>query len=610
MAKGKKGKGGKKGKKSKEALAEENWELGSWEVFHHPMFNSFHYEVSTRDTGGVHCPDDGWLVGTSTGRIAVNDTRLCDPDEWTYVLAHALLHLGFGHYQKRERPWEWNAACDVVVARFLSELKLGRPPAELRIAGGFPPQNEEALYREFCVSGIPDHLQDLGTAGRGSRDMLFRSGPPVLDRKYAKDYETVLSIGLARAVRNAVNVAGGAKPWTGQDPRLTVAERARRWFVNHYPLLGALAASFKIITDHEACRRLDIRIAAVHDGMKEIYVNEFADLNEEECRFVMGHELLHAGLRHGARGQGRDPYLWNVACDFVVNGWLVEMGIGDIPRCGGLFDPELKGESAESVYDRIVQDIRRFKKLATFRGVGAPDILPEAARPGASAGDGINLDEFYRSCLEQGLAYHQEQGRGLLPAGLIEEIRALSVPPIPWDVELARWFDEHFRPIEKVRTYARPSRRQSSTPDIPRPRLVVPDEARETRTYGVVLDTSGSMDRMLLAKALGAIASYSVSRDVPAARVVFCDAVAYDQGYMAPEEIAGRVKVKGRGGTVLQPGVRLLEKALDFPKDAPILIITDGWCDEVRTRRDHAFLLPKGQSLPFVPKGKVFRICE
>jgi hypothetical protein len=38
----------------------------------------------------------------------------------------------------------------------------------------------------------------------------------------------------------------------------------------------------------------------------------------------------------------------------------------------------------------------------------------------------------------------------------------------------------------------------------------------------VVLDTSGSIDRMLLAKALGAIASYSLSRDVWAVRVVFC----------------------------------------------------------------------------------------
>jgi len=36
------------------------------------------------------------------------------------------------------------------------------------------------------------------------------------------------------------------------------------------------------------------------------------------------------------------------------------------------------------------------------------------------------------------------------------------------------------------------------------------------------------MDRLLLAKALGAIASYSISRDVPLARVVFCDALPYE----------------------------------------------------------------------------------
>ena len=36
------------------------------------------------------------------------------------------------------------------------------------------------------------------------------------------------------------------------------------------------------------------------------------------------------------------------------------------------------------------------------------------------------------------------------------------MPPIPWDVKLARWFDIHFAPIEKHRNYARPSRRQES----------------------------------------------------------------------------------------------------------------------------------------------------
>jgi predicted metal-dependent peptidase len=128
------------------------------------------------------------------------------------------------------------------------------------------------------------------------------------------------------------------------------------------------------------------------------------------------------------------------------------------------------------------------------------------------------------------------------------------------------------------------------------------------RTFGVVLDTSGSMDRKLLAKALGAIASYALARDVPRVRVVFCDAVAYDEGYLSPEDIADRVRVRGRGGTVLQPGIDLLERAEDFPKDGPLLVITDGACDRLHIRREHAFLLPEGRHLPFVPKGQVFRV--
>jgi len=177
--------------------------------------------------------------------------------------------------------------------------------------------------------------------------------------------------------------------------------------------------------------------------------------------------------------------------------------------------------------------------------------------PGRAAG--VDLDEFYRRALVDGLGYHTSRGRGLLPAGLVEEIRALTQPPLPWDVDLARWFDDHFPALERRRTYARASRRQPATPDIPRPGRYLPPELLEGRTFGVVLDTSGSMDTRLLGKSLGAIASYAVARDVPAVRVVFCDAEAHDNGWMPPEDIASRVRVRGRGGTVLQPGIDLLE---------------------------------------------------
>jgi hypothetical protein len=284
------------------------------------------------------------------------------------------------------------------------------------------------------------------------------------------------------------------------------------------------------------------------------------------------------------------------------------MGVGARPpSC--LYDEQFKDFSAEAVYDRIVTDLRLFRKLATLRGVGLGDILPGGDQ-WWTRGDGIDLDAFYRRSLGQGLSYHEDQGRGYLPAGLVEEIRALSHPPIPWDVELARWFDEQFTPLEKIRSYARSSRRQSPTPDIPRPNWTVSKAALDGRTFGVILDTSGSMDRSLLAVALGAIASYAAARDVPGARVVFCDAEAYDQGYMKPEDIAGSVKVTGRGGTVLQPAIDLLNRLEDFPKTAPLLIITDGYCDGrlILYGREHAYLIPEGRSLPFGPKGKLFRV--
>ena len=173
--------------------------------------------------------------------------------------------------------------------------------------------------------------------------------------------------------------------------------------------------------------------------------------------------------------------------------------------------------------------------------------------------------------------------------------------------QLAHWFSENILPLAKHRSYARPSRRQGATPDIPRAGYVTREPSEHARTFGVVIDTSGSMSAKLIGMALGSIASYAASRDVPFARIVFCDAHAYDAGYLASDEIAGRVEVKGRGGTKLQPGIDLLETAKDFPEIGPILIITDGEIEgNLSVHRKHAYLLPKGRHLPFQPKGEVF----
>ncbi|MCG8456248.1 MAG: VWA-like domain-containing protein [Holophagales bacterium] len=570
----------------------------------HPLFEPLMLRAELLRSEPSLCPDDGWLVVDDVGLLHLHPNRLAAPEEWTYVLAHGLLHLGLGHFRTRLHPDLWNAACDAIVSRFLDDLKLGRRPADIARVADLPTTDENQLYDRLVEGLRLEGLFQCGTAGC-RRDMQEVEAPGRW-RSAPVDWTRPFAAGLRQAVASALEGAAHGDSLEGRRASRAALD-ARSWFMASYPLLGGLAAAFEIVENAEVCQRLDIQVAAIDDEAREVYLNPRAGLTTAELRFVMAHELLHAGLRHSARRQGRDPFLWNVACDYVINGWLVEMGVGEIPVLGLVHDPELVGLSAEAIYDRIVTDLRRYRKLSTFRGRGVGDILGRRPVDWWRSAVGMDLDAFYRESLARGFALHRDQGRGLLPAGLIEEIRALGQPPIPWDVELARWFDAHFPPLEKRRSYARSSRRQSATPEIPRPRWVAEDGG-SARTFAVVLDTSGSMDRTTLAKGLGAIASYSLARDVAAVRVLFCDAAVYDQGYLPPESLGHRVEVRGRGGTVLQPALDLLDEAQDFPPKGPALIITDGSCDRLEVRREHAFLLPAGSDLPFVPKGPVFRI--
>lgn len=589
-----------------------NFRNGMTLVHQHPIFGRLVENITVHRSNDNQCPNDGWAVAHSCGVIYIHNKRVGEPQEWAYVIAHCLLHFAFDHFQTKQFQKEWNIACDAFVAKFLADIKFGRPPDELQGDFAIGAQDEDRLHDKICRDGVGSDLKNRGVAGPFANDMLITGSAAKSFRGTPIDWQEIFAGGLALAASSAVNVAAGLEPFVGSNEALmkrTPAQRARSWFISNYPLLGALAASFDLIEDPNICNRMNVSIAAVHAEQREIYVNPSARLTEFQCQFVMAHEFMHVGLQHEQRRRGRDPYLWNIACDYVINGWLVEMGIGEMPSQGLLHDQELKGMSAEEIYDRISKDLRRARKLRTLRGnIEDGDMLKGPIAEWWCSGDGLTLDEFYKHALARGLDCHNQLNRGLLPEGLVEEINALSQPPIPWDVKLAQWFDHYFQPLEKVRSYARPSRRQSSTPDIPRPRYV-PAEYDDARTFGVVLDTSGSMDRNLLAKALGAIASYCSSRDVPLARVIFCDAAAYDQGYMSPDAIAGRVKVRGRGGTVLQPGIDLLHKATDFPEKGPILIITDTYCENnLVVRRDHAYLVPAGHYLPFSPRGKVFYI--
>ena len=64
------------------------------------------------------------------------------------------------------------------------------------------------------------------------------------------------------------------------------------------------------------------------------------------------HELLHAALQHGLRRREREPKLWNIAADIVVNGMVRKDTSYFLPE-GGVEVPALAHLSVEEVYEQL-----------------------------------------------------------------------------------------------------------------------------------------------------------------------------------------------------------------------------------------------------------------
>lgn len=63
------------------------------------------------------------------------------------------------------------------------------------------------------------------------------------------------------------------------------------------------------------------------DGFRIYYNRTYAaSLTDSEIRGALCHELLHVLTESRARRNGRDPRLWNVACDYAINAMLLAMG--------------------------------------------------------------------------------------------------------------------------------------------------------------------------------------------------------------------------------------------------------------------------------------------
>ena len=120
--------------------------------------------------GKIH--DDGkYPIGrndlayvTSKGDIYLNIKKDCTPKEWEYIIAHCMLHLGFGHFREKADPL-WNTACDWVVTKFLRESHIGAPLPEFQQEFPFAVKSEEQVYERLRENPEMAYTVNLGLTG-------------------------------------------------------------------------------------------------------------------------------------------------------------------------------------------------------------------------------------------------------------------------------------------------------------------------------------------------------------------------------------------------------------------------------------------------------------
>lgn len=136
------------------------------------------------------------------------------------------------------------------------------------------------------------------------------------------------------------------------------------------------------------------RAPAATDGVRLYYDGEaFGKYSLDDRQFIIVHEILHVVLYHSLRRGIREPNLWNIACDYVVNGMITEDNDFKMPAEGIQPDPAFKGMSAEQVYDLLQQEAEQALAGGKSEGKGKNGRTWVRGDPDDGDGDGEPGDQ-------------------------------------------------------------------------------------------------------------------------------------------------------------------------------------------------------------------------
>ena len=313
----------------------------------------------------------------------------------------------------------------------------------------------------------------------------------------------------------------------------------------------------------------------------------FSKLGEGQRNYVLLHEVLHMLLFHWKRDREREPVIWNIACDYVVNGMLDRMTwklnsfkiAFDRPFNGCFLDMPYTGTPVEEFYSRLMKensdsnDSGKGKTKIKHNGRNVV-MIPKDLFEALTSGEGDALtDSEAEICAQQIRELIREtvkrRGTGdsyYIPAQIFQLV---STKKLPWHKLLYEFLSER---SEEESSYLTPERKYIHMD------LIIPGIAKTEDELGEIwafVDSSGSIEGNELAQFMTQL--YRISKEFHCTfNIAFWDTSVTDvyRNVKNREEIL-KCRPNHSGGTDINCIYRYLHE--NNIKPGVMLVLTDGY---------------------------------
>lgn len=351
-----------------------------------------------------------------------------------------------------------------------------------------------------------------------------------------------------------------------------VFEKIRINFLFNHPFLSVLALSLQ--TNFEENKNS----AFLTDGFKiTIDTKKLEKYSKDEITYLYAHTLLHVVLKHPYRQKTRDRYIWNKACDIVINNILSTFENVGIKPTDEIIDLTLKDKCVEEVYEILYKKKKEELSKTTPDNKGKIDSNEYDKSK-------LDLDEV----LTKNEKINQEKIDGIIIQalsiakkasnvyeGMSVEIDTLIKPEIDLHDVLKEYLISSF--FEKQITYERPNKRFIDRG------IYMPGTKKlnDNLNIFIALDSSSSVTLDEYKKFLGIIMEiaqsfYEYKIDILPFDLKVKEEYIIRFDSFNPLNNDNLLIPKSNGGTSFDECLRYLKKSSEIRNDSLLIVLSDG----------------------------------